>query len=121
VDGVAVQTLTLAIACVSLVFGTLGAAISAFVLARGAPAALARASADAVAEVTAIRGEWQAQRAAVDAVLDSIHTERENVQKANNRLSARSRTSDVVPQGPESRDDLLRRLRPGAGIGNPVN
>ena len=116
-DGVFVQTLTLALACLALVVGALGAAVSGFVLARGAPAALARASADAVSEVTAIRGEWAAQRAGVDAVLDSIHTERENVQKANNRLSARERTPPPQPAAPESRDDLLMRLRPGAGIG----
>ncbi len=116
VDGAAVQTLTLAIACVALVVGALGAAISVLVLARGAPATLARAADEAVAQVTAMRGEWTAQRAGVDAILDSIHTERENVQKANNRLSARSQRVEE-PQRNETRDEMLMRLRPAAGIG----
>jgi len=116
VDGVAVQTLTLALACVALVAGTLGAAVSAFVLARGSPAALARATSEAVAEVTAIRGEWTSQRAGVDAVLDSIHTERENVQKANNRLSAREKNGPPVAAGPMTRGEMMAHYRslPGA-------
>jgi len=115
VDGVAVQTLTLALACLALVVGALGVAVSVFVLARGAPAALQRGASEAIAEVTALRGEWTAQRSGVAAVLDSIHTERENVQKANNRLSARTRDAPQ-PARPQSRDELLATYRQQAGI-----
>ena len=90
-----------------------------FALARGTPAKLIAATRECVDELATLRGQWTAQQAGVDAVLDSIHTERENVQKAHNRLSAREgRGGPQVPEGPESRDDLLRRLRPAAGIGS---
>ena len=113
--------LTLALACIALVGGALGVALSLFVLARGSPAKLTAAMRECIDEIVTLRGEWTSQRTGVDAVLDSIHTERDNVQKANNRLSARSRNDVVQQAGPESRDDMLMRLRGSSGIGTPVS
>jgi len=108
--------LTLALACIALVVGTLAAALSMFVLARGTPAKLIAATRECVDDIATLRGQWTAQQAGVDALLDSIHTERENVQKAHNRLSAREKVGPA-PTGPESREDMLMRLRGNAGIG----
>jgi len=114
VDGSSVQALTLALSCLGIVAGGLGVAVSGFVLARGAPSELSRSTRALLDEFTAIKGEWTAQRASFDAMLDSIHTERDNVRKSQNRLSARTQQSErPVPQ---SRDEMLAHYRSAAGI-----
>jgi len=92
-----------------------------FALARGTPAKLIAATRECVDEIATLRGQWTAQQAGVDAVLDSIHSERENVQKANNRLSAREKNGPPHQQVAETRDDMLMRLRGSAGIGTPIS
>ncbi len=111
-DSAGVQTLTIALACVALVAGFLGVAVSGFVLARGTPFRVQEVARAALDGLQGLRGEWDAQRASVDAVLDSIHTERDNVRKSQNRLTAREAKGTVV-QGPQSRDELLAPYRAG--------
>lgn len=116
VESAGAQTLTMAVAGLALVFGSLGAALAAFTLLRGSPARLEAQTHECVTLVDQMKGQWEAARSGLDALLDSIHTERENVQKANNRLSARNRTNDAQPQRPLTRDETLAHLRREAGI-----
>lgn len=109
------QALTLAIAGVALVFGALGAAVAVFGLLRGAPARLEASTQESVGIASKLRGEWEAARSGLEALLDSIHTERENIQKAHNRLSARERTAPV-PAQPMSREETLHQLRQNSGL-----
>lgn len=114
-DSGGLQALTLAISGVALVFGALGAAVAVFGLLRGAPARLEASTQESVSIASKLRGEWEAARSGLDALLDSIHSERENVQKAQNRLSARTRAEPVAPQ-PLSREETLHQLRQNSGL-----
>jgi hypothetical protein len=100
---------------VGVVFGALGAAVAVFALLRGAPARLEASTHESVTIATKLRGEWEAARSGLDALLDSIHTERDNIQKANNRLSARERSTPAPPQ-PMSREQTLHQLRQNSGL-----
>lgn len=106
----------MAIAGLALVFGSLGAALAAFTLLRGSPARLEAQTHECVAIVDQVKGQWEAARSGLDALCDSIHSERENVQKAHNRLSARERTNGPDLQVPQTRDGMLQALRRDSGM-----
>ena len=107
----------MAVAGLALVFGSLGAALAAFTLLRGSPARLEAQTHECVTVVDQMKGQWEAARSGLDALLDSIHTERDNVQKAHNRLSARDRGKNGPDlQRPLSRDETLAQLRRTAGL-----
>lgn len=110
-----VAALNFAVAGVALVFGALGAALGALTLLRGAPARLEAATRDSVARCIKVEAEWGAMRSELVGLLDSIHTERENVKVSAARLSARTRQDAIAPV-PETRDGQLHQLRKQAGL-----
>ncbi len=75
------------------------------------------ATQECVTEVTNLKGQWESARSGLDALLDSIHTERENVQKAHNRLSGRERKNGGAGGMPQTRDQMLDELRRTTGLG----
>lgn len=115
-DSAGAQTLTMAVAGLALVFGSLGAALAAFTLLRGSPARLEAQTHECVTTVDQMRGQWEAARSGLDALLDSIHTERDNVQKAHNRLSGRQRTNGAEQQRPLTREETIAQLRQRVGV-----
>lgn len=111
-----VQGLTAAFAGLGFVLGALGLVVATFVLVRGAPTRLETRTHECVTTVTEMEGKWEAARSGLEALLDSIHTERENVQKAHNRLSGRERKNGPDLQRPHTREEALAQLRRDSGM-----
>lgn len=114
VDPAASQALALAISGVALVFGALGCAVAVFALLRGAPLRLEALTQDCVTRLQTVEAAWGAARSELTAILDSIQTERENVQRTRARLSASE--SRAQNNAPLSRSDELAGYRTRAGM-----
>lgn len=110
-----------------LAFSALAAALACLALTRSAPArvlkqcelALQNARA-AGAEVEQLRSEWQGKRAEMNTILEAVEDERERAQKDRARARAERQRAEQTagngPPQPESRAELLARLRRESGL-----
>ncbi len=112
------ETIVPGLALVGTAFSVAALCLAGWVAAVSAPARIRSAVADVQARTDRIEAAWDAERASMGAILDSIQTAEENVRKQRHRSASQaSRDRAGGPQPGNSRAEQLRFYRARAGLG----
>ncbi len=106
------------LALVGTAFSVAALCLAGWVAAVSAPARIRSAVADTLGRLDHLETAWEAERASMGAILDSIQTAEENVRKQRHRASSQaSRDARAGPQPGNSRAEQLAYWRNRAGLG----
>lgn len=102
------------IAAIALGFGGGAGALAGWLLLRSSGPVV---TADALNQLTRVRGEWQAWQTGAEAMLESMDELSDTIKRRRNRESARQANEARQDGAPLTRDALLARAR---AQGHPV-
>ncbi len=112
------ETIVPGLALVGTAFSVAALCLAGWVAAASAPARIRSAVDDVQSRLDRVEAAWEAERAAMGSILDSIQSVAEDVRKQRHRQSSQaSRDRATGPQPGNSRAEQLAFYRHRAGLG----